>query len=82
MNSDTLALHRTWVADRGGGGGGGSQGQAGREHFVQKKVISCAQNHRLVEVQHVVVWVRGAIIHGKQRYSEVVGRLITQDVLT
>ena len=23
MNSDTLALHRTWVAGRGGGGGGG-----------------------------------------------------------
>ena len=26
MNSDTLALHRTWVTGPGGGGGGGGGG--------------------------------------------------------
>ena len=55
--------------------------QGGREYLAQKTIIPHTKNHRLVEVQHVVVWVRGAIIHGKRRYGKAVGRLITQDVL-
>ena len=62
-------------------GQGGSL-QAGQEHSAQKSVIPRAQNHRLVEVQHVVVRVRGTIIHGKRQDNKSAGRLITQDVLT
>ena len=53
----------------------------GREYLAKKTIIPRAKNHRLVEVQHVVVWVRGAIMHGKRWYGEAMGWLITQDVL-
>ena len=56
--------------------------QASQEYFAQKTVIFRAQNHCLVEVQHVVIRVKGAIIHGKRRYDKAARRLITQDVLT
>ena len=55
--------------------------QAGREYLAQKTIILYAKNHRLVKVQHVVVWVRGAIIHGKRCYGKAVGWLLTQDML-
>ena len=57
-------------------GQGGSL-QASREYLAQKTIISRAKNHRLVKVQHVVVWVRGANIHDKWWYGEAVGWLIT-----
>ena len=48
----------------------GGSFQASQEHFSQKMVIPRAHNHRLVKVQHVVVRVRRAIIHGKRRYDK------------
>ena len=56
--------------------------QTSQEYLAQKTIIPCAKDHYLVEMQHVVVWVRGAIIHVKRWYGKAARRLITQDVLT
>ena len=53
---------------------------AGQEYLAQKTIIPCIENHRLVEVHHVVIQVRGAIIHSEQWYGKAVGWLITQDM--
>ena len=55
--------------------------QASREYLAQKTIIPYAENHRLVEVHHVVVRVIGAIIHGERWYGKAMGWLITQDML-
>ena len=55
--------------------------QDGREYLAQKTIIPCAENHHLVEVHHVVVQVREAIIHGERWYGKAMGWLITQDML-
>ena len=55
--------------------------QDGREYLAQKTIIPCAKNHCLVEVHHVVVWVKGDIIHGKRWYGKIMGWLIVQDML-
>ena len=39
--------------------------QAGHEYLTQEVVISCAKNHCLVKVQHMVVRVNGAIVHSE-----------------
>ena len=54
--------------------------QAGRKYLAQKMIIPRAENHRLVEVHHVVIRVRGAIIHGERWYGKAMGWLITQDM--
>ena len=55
--------------------------QAGRKYLAQKTIIPCAEDHRLVKVHHMVVRVRGAIIHGERWYGKAMGWLITQDML-
>ena len=47
--------------------------QAGWEHFAQKMIVSYIQYHHLVKIQHVIIWVIRAIIHGKRRYDKAAG---------
>ena len=61
--------------------GQGGPLQTGSKYLAQKTIIPRVKDHYLVVVQHVVVWVRGVVIHVKRRYRNAARRLITQDVL-
>ena len=56
--------------------------EAGWEHFTQKSIVPGVEDHRLVEMQHVIVRIGRAVVHGEGRYREVVGRVIIQNILT
>ena len=56
--------------------------EAGREHFTQKSIVPGVEDHRLVEMQHVIVWIGRAVVHGEGQYREAVGRIIIQNMLT
>ena len=56
--------------------------EAGREHFTQNSIVPDAEDHRLVEMQHVIVRIERAIVHGEGRYREAAGRIIIQNMLT
>ena len=56
--------------------------EAGREHFTQKSIVPGFEDHRLVEMQHVIVWIGRVVIHGEGRYREAAGRIIIQNMLT
>ena len=44
--------------------------------------VSRIEYHRLIEVQHVVIRVRGAIIYGKRQFDKAMRQFVAQDVLT
>ena len=50
--------------------------EVGWEHFTQKSIVPCIEDHRLVEMQHVIVRIGRVVIHGKGRYIEAAGRII------
>ena len=56
--------------------------EAGRKHFTQKSIVPGVEDHCLVEMQHVILRIRRAVVHGEGRYREVVGRFVIQDMLT
>ena len=56
--------------------------EAGREHFTQKSIVLGVEDHCLVEMQHVIVRIERAVVHGKGRYREAAGRVIIQNMLT
>ena len=56
--------------------------EAGREHFTQKSIVPGIEDHRLVEMQHVIVRIGRAVVHGEGRYREAAGRIIIQNMLT
>ena len=56
--------------------------EAGREYFTQKLIVPGVEDHCLVEMQHVIVRIRRAVIHGEGRYREAAGRFVIQDMLT
>ena len=56
--------------------------EAGQEHFTQKSIIPGVEDHRLVEMQHVIVRIGGVVVHGEGRYREATGRVIIQNMLT
>ena len=41
--------------------------QAGRECLTQKSIVPDVKGHCLVKVQHMIVWIRRAVVHNKQR---------------
>ena len=45
------------------------------------RVVSCVEYHCLVEMQHVIIRIGGAIIHGKMRYDKALGRFVAQNVM-
>ena len=56
--------------------------EAGREHFTQKSIVSGFEDHRLVEMQHVIVRIGRAVVHGERRYREATWRIIIHKMLT
>ena len=56
--------------------------EAGLEHFTKKSIVPGIEDHRLVEMQHVIVRIGRVIVHGKGRYREATGRVIIQNMLT
>ena len=56
--------------------------EAGREHFTQKSIVPGVEDHRLIEMQHVIVRIGRAVVHGKGWYREAAGRVIIQNMLT
>ena len=56
--------------------------EAGREHFTQKSIFPGVEDHRLVEMQHVIVRIGRAVVHGEGRYREGARRIIIQNLLT
>ena len=56
--------------------------EASREYFTQKLIIPGFEDHCLVEMQHVIVRIRRAVIHGEGRYREAAGRFVIQYMLT
>ena len=56
--------------------------ETSREHFTQKSIVPDVEDHRLVEMQHVIVRIGRAVVHGEGRYREAAGRVIIQNMLT
>ena len=56
--------------------------EAGQEHVTQKSIVPGVEDHYLVEMQHVIVRIGKAVVHGEGRYREVAGRFVIQDMLT
>ena len=56
--------------------------EASREHFTQKSIVPGVEDHRLVEMQHVIVRIGRAVVHGEGRYREAARRVIIQNMLT
>ena len=50
--------------------------EASREHFTQKSIVPGVEGHRLVEVQHVIVRIGGAVVHRKWQNNESAKRFI------
>ena len=50
--------------------------EAGREHFTQKSIIPGVEDHRLVEVQYVIVRIGGAVVHSEWLNKESTRRFI------
>ena len=46
------------------------------EHFTQKSIVPEVEDHRLVEMQHVIVRIGRAVVHDEGRYREAAGRII------
>ena len=55
--------------------------EAGREHFTQKSIVPDVEDHRLVEMQHVIVRIGRTVVHDEGRYREAAGRIIIQNML-
>ena len=47
--------------------------EAGREHSTQKSIFPDIEDHRLVEMQHGIVRIGRAVVHGQRRYREATG---------
>ena len=55
--------------------------EVGWEHFTQKSIVPGIKDHCLVEVQHVIVRIRGAVVHNKWQDNESARRFIFQNML-
>ena len=56
--------------------------EADREHFTQNLIVPDVEDHRLVEMKHVIVQIGRAFVHGEGRHREGAGRIIIQNMLT
>ena len=55
--------------------------KAGQEHFTQKSIVPGVEDHRFVEMQHVIIRIGRAVVQGEGRYREATGRVIIQNML-
>ena len=56
--------------------------EAGLENFTQKSIVPGVEDHCLIEMQHVIMRIGRAVVHGEGRHREAVGRIIIQNMLT
>ena len=61
--------------------GHGRTFQASREYLTQESIVPGVKDHCLVEVQHMIIWIRGVVVHSKRRNDESVRGLVIQNVL-
>ena len=50
--------------------------KASREYLTQESIIPGVKDHCLIKVQHMVIWIRRAVVHGKRRNNESARRLV------
>ena len=55
--------------------------QASQENLAHKSIVLSIKDHCLVKVQHMIIWIKGAVIHCKRRNDESARRLIVQNML-
>ena len=55
--------------------------QASWEYFTQESIVSGVKDHCLVKVQHMIIWIRGAVVHSKRWNEKSARRLIVQNML-
>ena len=46
--------------------------EASRKHFTQKSIVPGVEDHRLVEMKHVIVRIGRVVVHGEGWYREAV----------
>ena len=56
--------------------------QASREYLTQKSIVLGVRDHCLIKVQHMIIWIRGVVVHSKRRNDEFARGLIIQNMLT
>ena len=52
--------------------------QASREYFAQESIVPSVKDHCLVKVQHMIIWIRGVVVHNKRWNDESARRHIVQ----
>ena len=55
--------------------------QASREYLTHKSIVPGVKDHYLVKVQHMIIWIRGAVVHSKRRNDESARGLVIQNML-
>ena len=55
--------------------------QASREYLTQKSIVPSVMDHFLVKVQHMIIWIRGAVVHNKRWNEESMRGLVVQNML-
>ena len=55
--------------------------QASREYLTHKLIIPGVKDHCLVKVQHMIIWIRGVVVHSKWKNDESARGLIVQNML-
>ena len=55
--------------------------QASREYFAQESIVLGVKDHCLVNVQHMIIRIRGAVVHSKRWNDKSARRLIVQNML-
>ena len=56
--------------------------EAGWEHLTQESIVLGVEDHCLVEMQHVIVWIGRTVVHCEGWYGEAAGRIVVQDMLS
>ena len=55
--------------------------QASWEYFTQESIVSDVKDHCMIKVQHMIIRIRGAVVHSKRWNEKSVRRLIVQNML-
>ena len=55
--------------------------QASWEYLTQELIIPDVKDHCPVKVQHMIIWIRGVVVHSKLWNDKSVRRLIIQNIL-
>ena len=47
--------------------------ETGWEYFTEQSIISGTKDHCLIIMQHMIIWVGGAVVHGERWYGKATG---------